>query len=156
MRPHEHLIIGIIASVILYLLYPSTGIIGILLIISTTVLVDVDHYIFYVFKKKDINLVRAYKWYINNIRKTHHLSREEKRKIFFGFHFLHGVEILAIIYLLYLKVSPIFLYVLIGYSLHYFADLIVEGIWCRTLDKISVIYSFFRGRKLKFIDDVSF
>jgi hypothetical protein len=126
------------------------------LIIASTVLVDVDHYIYYVFKKKNFSLIKAYKWYQSNRIKSHHLSREEKRKIYFGFHFLHGVEILAIIYFLYAYASSLFLYVLIGYSLHFFADLIVEGIWCGTIDKVSVIYNFLKGRKLKFIDDVDF
>ncbi len=154
MLPHEHLISGIIVAGILFLIYPIIGFLGVLLIVLSAVLVDVDHYLFYVIKKKDLNLVNAYKWYEFNRKRTHYLSKKEKNKIFFGFHFLHGIEIFAIIYLLYAYVNPIFLYIMIGYSLHFFADLLVEAIWCGKTDKISVIYSFIRMNKLKFVDDI--
>lgn len=154
MLPHEHLIVGIIFAVVLFLIFPSVGISGMFLIIASAVLIDVDHYIYYISKKNDKSLIRAYKWYIEGMRKTRHLPRKEKRKIYFGFHFLHGVEILAIIYFLYIYVSQTFLYIFLGYSLHLFADLLVEGVWYGTTDKISVIYSFFHGKKLKFIDEI--
>jgi hypothetical protein len=156
MLPHEHLIVGIIFSVILFFINPSVGFLGILLIVLSTVLVDVDHYLFYAVKKRDLSLIHAYKWYQSNRIRTHNLSRKEKRKIYFGFHFFHGIEILAIIYLLYAYVNSIFLYILMGYSLHFFADLLVEVIWCGKTDKISVIYSFIRMNKLKFVDEVEF
>ncbi|MDO8528973.1 MAG: hypothetical protein Q7S06_03745 [Nanoarchaeota archaeon] len=154
MLPHEHLISAIIFSGIFFLISPSIGFLGVLLIILSAVLVDVDHYIFYAVKKRDLSLVNAYKWYQSNRVRTHHLSRKEKSKIYFGFHFLHGIEIFAIIYLLYAYVNPVFLYVMMGYSLHFFGDLLVEVVWCGKTDKISVIYSFFRMNKLKFVDDI--
>jgi len=154
MHPTEHLISGIIVAGVLFLIYPSVGLLGALLIIISTVLVDIDHYIFYAIKKRDLSLVHAYRWYRDIRRRTHHMPKKEKSKIFFGFHFLHGIEIFAIIYLLYAYVNPIFLYVMIGYSLHFFADLLVETIWCGRTDKISVIYSFIRMNKLKFVDDM--
>src|SRR3989338_8138206 len=154
MLPHEHLIIGVIFSAIIFFIFPSIGAVEILLIILSTTLIDVDHYIYYAVKKRDLNLIRAYKWYQSNRAKTHHLSRKEKSKIYLGFHFFHGIEILIIIYLLYHYIHQIFLYVLIGYSLHFFADIFVEVVGCGKTHKISVIYSFLRGRKLKFIDDI--
>ena len=154
MLPYEHLIVGVIFTVILFFINPSIGFLGALLIVLSTVLVDIDHYIFYAIKKRDLSLINAYKWYQSNRVKTHHLSKKEKSKIYFGFHFLHGIEIFAIIYLLYAYINPIFLYIMMGYSLHFFADLLVEAVWCGRTDKISVIYSLLRGRKLKFVDNI--
>ncbi len=154
MLPIKHFILGVAVAVAIYFLFPEVTILGLVIIVLSNVLIDVDHYVYHAVKKKDLSLVRAYKWYQLNRVKTHHLSRKEKSKIYFGFHFFHGIEILAIIYLLYAYVNNIFFYVMIGYSLHFVSDLITEAVICGKVDKISVIYSFFRMNKLKFVDEL--
>ncbi len=154
MLPFRHLIFVLFFSFVLFLLFPSIGFFGFLLIILSSILIDVDHYVYHIYKKRDFSLTRAYNWYINNRRKTRHLPRKEKKKIYFGFCFFHGIEIIGIIYLLHIYISQIFLFVLIGFSLHLVLDMIIEFIDIGRTDKISVIYSLIISKRLKFVDDI--
>ncbi len=155
MKPLKHLILGIILAVILFVTLPEIGLVNLGIILASSVLIDIDHYFYYVYKKKKINPIKAYKWYTISIRKICKWSRKQKRDISFGCHFLHGVEILLLLYVLYFYFSPIFLYILIGVAFHLGVDLIDEIIGCGRLDKISIIYGLLRHKKLKFIDDLN-
>jgi hypothetical protein len=119
------------------------------------VLIDIDHYAYFIFKKKSFNPIKAYSWYRENNRKGRSLSKYEKRQIYFGFHFLHGIEILMITYFLYYIFSyQIFLSIFLGFSFHLFIDIINEAVYCGKSDKISIVWSFLRSKKLKFIEDI--
>ncbi len=155
MKPLKHLILGIILAAILFVILPEISLVQLGIIVVSSVLIDIDHYFYYIYKKGDKSLVRAYKWYTTSIRKTCKWSRKQKRDISFGFHFLHGIEILLLLYVLYFYFSPIFLYILIGVAFHLGIDLIDEIIECGRLDKISIIYGLLKHKKLKFIDDLN-
>ncbi|MCX6746762.1 MAG: hypothetical protein NTU63_01370 [Candidatus Pacearchaeota archaeon] len=154
MKPQSHFLLGIFFVLFLFFLFPQTPISGLLIIFLSSILIDVDHYLYYVFKKGDKSIIRAYKWFTENRKKAHHLSKKEKREISFGFLFLHGVEILIALYFLYVYVSEIFLYLLIGFGFHLLVDIVSEGIECGKFNKISIIYSFLLHKRLKFIDDI--
>ena len=154
MNPLKHLILGIILGIILFVTLPEIGLVQLGIIVASSILIDIDHYFYYVYKRKKISPIKAYKWYTVSIRKTNKLPRKQKRDISFGFHFFHGIEILILLYVLYFYVSPIFLYILIGVTFHFLIDLIDEIIVCGRLDKISIIYGLMRHKKLKFIDEL--
>ena len=156
MKPQSHFLLGILFILLLFFLFPQIPFFGLLIIFLSSILIDVDHYLYYVFKKGDKSIIRAYKWFTENRKKAYHLSRQEKRKISFGFLFLHGVEILIALYFLYIHVSEIFLYILLGFGFHLLVDIVSEGIECGKFNKISIIYSFLLHKRLKFIDDINF
>jgi len=141
MYPIQHFSLGIIFTLILFFIFPQIGLIGFFLIVTSTVLIDVDHYLYYVFKKRDISLKNAYKWFI------------QRRKRFSQiFYFLHGVEVLIILFILGIFVSKYFLFVFMGFSFHLFLDTIYQIIQNERIDKFSLVYDFFKFRRLKFID----
>ena len=101
MRPTQHLLLGIVLALILFVIFPEIGLVQAAIIVASSVLIDIDHYLYYVYRKGDKSLIRAYKWYTTSIRKAHKLPRKQKKEISFGFHFLHGIEILILFYVLY-------------------------------------------------------
>jgi len=153
MYPKHHFFLGIILALILFFIFPQIGWIGFFIILTATVLIDVDHYTYYVYKKKDWNLKKAYYWSFKNGKKYLSLPREQKDKYYTGFCFLHGIEILIILFFLGKFFSVYFYYILIGFSFHLFLDIIDQIIINKRIDKLSVIHDFFKFKKLKLIQE---
>jgi len=153
MLPFRHFLYGILFSLICFLIFPEIGLVGFLLILSSTVLIDVDHYLFYVYKKKDWNLKKSYEWFIQHTEKLNSFSRKQREKYYVGFVFLHGVEILIILYLFSLFISKYFIYIFTGFAFHLLLDLVEQTIYWNRFDRISLIYDFIKYKKLKFIED---
>jgi len=82
------------------------------------------HYLYYVYKKRDLSLRNAYRYFIKNKKKMLSLSRKERNKIYGGFVIFHGIEFLILLFLLSL-ISEYFLYILIGCAFHLFSDLFI-------------------------------
>lgn len=123
MLPKQHIILGLIFATVLLLLFPQIGLIGFLIIIFSTVLIDVDHYLFYVWYKKDYSLRNCYRWFIKKSREFRNLSKEQKKKINCPPIIFHGFEALIILIILSFF-SKIFIYILIGFLFHEFLDII--------------------------------
>ena len=153
MGPIKHFLLGIILALILFFIFPQITWIEFFLIFASTVLIDVDHYTYYVYKKKDWNLKKAFSWYLKNGKKYLSMSREQKDTYYTGFCFLHGIEILAILFLLGKFFSIYFYYILIGFIFHMFLDTIDQIILKKRIDKLSIIYDFLNFRKLKLIQE---
>ncbi len=153
MKPLQHLILGIIFALVLLVLFPSIDLIGFFLIIASTVLIDVDHYTYYIYKTKNFNLKKSFNWYLKDSKKYLSLSRKEKDKYYTGFCFLHGVEILIILFLLGKFVSVYFYYVLIGFVFHLSLDFIEQIKQNKRIDKLSIIYDIIKFRKLKLFQE---
>jgi hypothetical protein len=154
MNPLSHFLSGLLFAGGIMLIFPKVTFVELIIFILSTMLIDADHYLFFLCKKKDANPIHAYQWYTHNNQKTRHLSRHEKKNIYYGFHFFHGLEVLFLVYLLYCLVSPFFLFVLLGFAIHLFADLIVEYAGCASLYKLSVFYSLAKGKRLRFVEQV--
>lgn len=154
MKPITHLILGIILAVILFVTIPEISLIQLGIIVAASVLIDIDHYFYYVYKKKKLNPIKAYKWYIGNRKKCCSMSKEQKEKVHFGTCFLHGIEILILLFILGFFVSNVFYFILIGFTFHLLLDLSVEIIYYNNYNKISVTYAFLKSRGLIFIDDM--
>lgn len=149
MLPKHHILLGTIFAAALFLIFPKIDLIGFLLIIASTVLMDIDHYVYYVFKKRDLSLKNAYKWFIQKRKKYLALSRKKRNEIYTEAHFLHGIEALLILFVLGVYVSKYFLYILIGFAFHLFLDIIYQRKIHDRLDRISLIYDFLKFRRLK-------
>ena len=154
MIPTKHFYFGLILALILFFIFPQIGLIEFFIIIASTVLIDVDHYLYYVYKKKDWNLKKAYHWFYKNCKKYASLSEEQKNQYYGGFCFLHGIEILIILFLLGRFFSVYFYYMLIGFAFHLSLDTVHQLIQKGRVDKLSVIYDFFKFKKLKLIQDI--
>ena len=123
MLPKFHLIFGLILSIIIFLIFPEIGYLGLIIILMSSVLIDVDHYLFYAFTKKDLSLKNAHSWFIEKNKEAMKLSRKERLKINQIPCIFHGIETIIVIILLSF-ISKIFFYILIGLLFHQLLDFI--------------------------------
>jgi hypothetical protein len=145
MLPKYHLILGIFFVTILHFLFHINFFyLGIILLSS--VLIDIDHFFYFFLLKKDWNPFHAYKWYMERWKKSKRLSKEQLKKTYIGFYMFHGIEILAVLYLLGIY-FPIFFFIFIGFAFHFLVDTPDEIIRKGTVEKISLIYNYYRFRK---------
>lgn len=149
MYPKIHFIIGILFTILSLFLFPQIIFLNLFLVFSSSILIDGDHYFYYIFKKKDSNLIRCYKWYKEKIKKTLSLPMNKRKKIYSGFYLFHGIEWIIIFFLLGYYLAPRCSYIAIGFLLHWVADTPHEFYTKRTMDKSSLIYSIYRFRKLE-------
>ncbi|MDO8623509.1 MAG: hypothetical protein Q7R52_04635 [archaeon] len=154
MFPKYHLLFGLIFSIVLLMLFPSIELTGFFIIVSSSVLIDVDHYLYYVFKKRDLSLKNAHRWFHNNIKKYESLSLEHKKQVYSGVFFLHGIESIILLILLSSHMA-IFLFILIGFIFHQildFIDIIQKRI--KPYKVISFAYSIKETRNKKLVDEI--
>jgi len=144
----RHLFFGIILSALLFILFPSLGFLPILIVFLSSVLIDTDHYLYYIFIKKDLSLKNAYLWYMQRWKHFNASPMSERKKCYAGFFMFHGIEWLVILFLMWNYVSPCFLYVFMGFLFHFCLDTPDEIIKKGTVDKISLIWNYYRFRKL--------
>ncbi len=122
MYPKTHILLGGIFAILIYFILQLT-IFQAIVIFLASVLIDIDHYLYYVYRKKDFSLKNAYNWFLEGEKKFDKLPENEKKKIFIGIYIFHGIEAIIILILLsYL--SKFFLFVLIGFLFHQSFDLI--------------------------------
>ena len=145
MLPKTHIIINLFISLpLLFILKP----IYVLIFFFSSILIDVDHYIYYVFKKKDLSLKRAYKWFLVGRAKWLKMSQEERKKHKHGFMVFHGIEPLFLVLVLSFFYQPLF-FVFLGFSIHMVEDLI-EAIPLQTAKtKLFLSYSIYNYFKKK-------
>jgi hypothetical protein len=153
MLPNKHIIFGAIFSLIFFLLYPKISLEGALIVFLSALLVDFDHYLYYVFRKKDINPLAAYHWHKKLHKKFLSLSREQLRKIYSGFFIFHGLEALLIVLLLGILLSGFFLFIFVGFLFHMILDWYTEIRLKDRTDKLFLLFDFLNFKKLKNIED---
>lgn len=147
MFPSKHFLYGGIFSLSLYLLFPQINFFSFLVIWFSSVLIDVDHYLYYVCLNKNLSLKKSYKWFRSFEKKFEEIPN--KKDFFCGVYFLHGAEV-AILLLALAYFNNLFLFIFIGFIFHQMLDLIDISIKGARYDKvISSFYSLFRGRNKK-------
>ncbi len=152
MHPPQHLFLGMIFSLGLLFLFPQIGLIGFLIVLVSSVLIDIDHYLYYIYKKKDLSLKNAYRWFIKNEKKFLSLPRKQRNKFYGGFYFLHGIEIIIILFFLGLF-SKYFLFIFVGFSFHLLLDISYGIKYHDKIDKFSLVYDFIKFKRLRFIEE---
>lgn len=152
MNPISHLIFGTIFAFFLYLIAPHIGILEALLILSASVLIDIDHYFYYLYKEKEYNLWKLYLKLINKQKKFRQLSAEEREKYYSGFFIFHGIEVLAILFLIS-YFFPLAIYIFIGFAFHLLLDYLHQTLFFRRVDKVSLIRDFYKFKKLQRFKD---
>ena len=118
MMPSDHMLYGFIAALIILFLFPEIGAYGLLIIFLSSVLIDADHYLYYVYKTRDFNLSNAVDFYLKmkNEQKSSKKSAKEPLMIF------HTAEFWLLLFILSFF-NEVFAYVLAGILIHVFLDI---------------------------------
>ena len=150
MLPKTHIIMGGIASIILFLLFPHFfTLFYAFIVFLSSVLIDFDHYIYYAVKKKDLSLAKAYKWFVSKSDIWKNLSQNERKEYKKDILIFHGFECWLLLILL-IYISPLFLFILIGIFIHMLFDFIDLYIHRYSPGhKVSQIYTHIRNKKKK-------
>lgn len=149
MLPKYHLAFGFIFSSILFLSLENLSLIGASIIFLSSFLIDVDHYIYYSFKRKDLSLKNSINYFLIQRKKLFKMNIKKRKKFYSCFCFLHGIEVLLLLFLMGIFISKYFLLIFIGFTFHLFLDLLEEIHEESRLDKLSLIYDWFKFKKLK-------
>jgi len=107
MLPRYHFLFGLIFSAILFPIVKWNS----LIILMASVLIDVDHYLYYVFKVRKFNLKKSFNYF--------YMGEFGEKKLLFVFHTVEFWVILLIASLYF----HILFYFLIGIMFHMFLDL---------------------------------
>jgi len=147
MLPKSHIILGAIFSLILVHFFNFSLIAGGIIFLSS-VLIDVDHYLYYVYKKKDWSLRRAYGFFIENERKLLSCPRQKRNKIAVPLCPFHGIEFVLILLFLGIFLWKYLFFVTFGFFFHLFIDIIYQTTYWDRLDRISIAYDWIKYKKL--------
>jgi hypothetical protein len=149
MLPKTHVIAGIILSFAIFLLWPAIGLFYLLIFFFSSILIDFDHYLYFIWAKKDFSLAHAYKWFVAKRDFIRSLPLSKKAKYQHAVLIFHGIELWVIVLLLSF-IHPMFVYVLFGITIHMFFDFI-EIIYYKNpiYSKISQIYVYFSNKNKK-------
>lgn len=154
MLPRQHLLSGFLFSLILFFFYPEIGYLGVLIILLSTFFIDVDHYLYYVYRKKDWSLRNSYNWYFIIGRKGKKFTVKQKKKSYSELCFLHGIESIIILAVLS-YFSLFFFYILLGFVFHQILDAIDLYRRKYNYDKIiSFFYTVYLLKYKKHIEDI--
>ena len=152
MYPQQHVIFGFLLALLLLFLFPEIGLLGAATIFLSSFLIDIDHYIYSAIKRKDYNPISIIKWHYSIEKKFLGKSRKERSKYWVGWNFLHGFEILLLLLIFSFIFSIYFFYIFIGFLFHLIPDWIKDYSYQDRLDKVSIVYDYFKYKKLKHID----
>ena len=140
MLPKVHIITGAIFALLIWIIFPSVGWLNALIIFLSSFLIDVDHYLYYLYKQKDHSLKKAYRWFIEKKERWFRLSKKQREKETSTIIIFHGIEFFIVLVLL-IFLNKIFFFVLLGISLHMILDFIELKIYNVPLYyKISQLY----------------
>jgi len=112
MMPSKHILAGIMFSIIFFIL--GFPILYIVLMIATSILIDIDHVFYYVAKFKRINPIEMNRYF----KKDAHLENSNNLLPLLIFHNMETLILLVILSIYF----PIFSYILIGVLIHMILD----------------------------------
>lgn len=153
MLPKYHIILGFIFSLTLYFLIPEITLLPALIIWISSFMIDIDHYIYTAIKRKTINPWKVYRWHLK-VFYYFEKHKKHKNEYYSAVFFLHGIEILIILFFLGIYFSEVFLFILIGFVFHLFLDLSFAIVKGYRLDKVSLIYDVVNYRNLNDINSL--
>ena len=122
MLPKWHILIGFISALILVLFFSLPLTAGIIIFFSS-VLLDIDHYLIYIYQTKNLGLKKAFNWAITEEKIWCQLSKKEIAKYKMHIFLFHGIELFLILLVLS-QFHIFFQWVLIGFLIHMTADMI--------------------------------
>ena len=148
MLPKHHIILGIFFCLILY--FFNFSFFRLVIIFLSSVLIDIDHYLWYAFGGKTLSLKEAYAWFVKTGKYYDSLPEKQRKKLYVGVFPFHSIEFLLPLFILGFA-SPILLFIFIGFIFHSICDLLSE-IWGpqRATYKISIIYTLIKRKFIGF------
>ncbi len=117
MLPSTHFIAALIISIFLIVLGLQWW--QLALFFFATVFIDVDHYIYFIYKKGSLNLFRAYNYFYT----LNKILKKKKRKIELLMVF-HNIEFLILISISVFLSFQIFFPIFLGVLIHYVLDFV--------------------------------
>lgn len=149
MLPKWHLFFGLVISLILFPFFSWQ----VLLFLAATVLIDFDHYLIYMIKRKDLGLKTSYAFFRD-------LDKKQKNQNFKGFYtfflcIFHTYEFLLILFILSFIYNPLLL-IFLGFIYHLAIDIVFVRIVYNKkylffyLKNFSLVYHLFTRNKKRF------
>jgi len=120
MYPRTHILFGLLMALLIKLIF-LVSLMQALIIFASAFLIDIDHYLYYVFKKKDLSPFRAYAWFIELDKRMEKLSAAKRKQYKTPLMIFHGIEFWLILLILSFY-SRIFTFILIGVAVHMILD----------------------------------
>jgi hypothetical protein len=145
MNPSWHIFFGFLFSVFLFFLFPEVGITNLSLLFLSSVLIDVDHYLFYIYERRGFNLRRAYNYFIEHKKKWKKFGNKV-HDISPSFFIFHGLEVLLLLFLFSFLFKQLY-FVFIGFSFHLLLDLFEQAVYSDKSQKISVVNDFLNYKR---------
>jgi hypothetical protein len=121
MLPHWHALFGFVAAYIIAYFF-NVPLVFAFVVFASSVLIDVDHYILYIYKTKNFSLKKSFNWATQKRAKWAKLSSKEKKQYKIEYFIFHGIEFLLILFLLS-YFSVFFMWIAIGILIHLAADI---------------------------------
>ena len=90
MLPRWHIIFGFLFILLVWQLFPEISFFYLGLILFGAIFIDFDHYAYYVYKKKNLSLKKAYNWFIEFEKKFLSLPKNQRNNFYCGFLLLPG------------------------------------------------------------------
>jgi len=149
MTPKVHAISGFILASLLYFIFPEVNLLFALLIFVSSFAIDGDYFLYHMYKTGKFSLIGTYKYARSRGTKYKSLSKKNKKEYFRAYRIFHGIEIPIILFFLGRFVWAGFYFILIGVGLHLILDWYCDLVYGIRQDKLSIILSLFRLRKLK-------
>ena len=138
MFPKDHFLLGLIFSISLFFIFPKINLVAASIVFLSTLLIDVDHYLYFIFSRDNLSLKKAYRWF-----KERHFKVKTGEISILIFHGLEFLILLAILSFL----NKIFLWVLIGSLFHLLLDFLEATYHKKPFNaKISQIYNLFNKK----------
>ena len=153
MYPLKHFLFGFLFSLILFFFF-KISLLEFFITFLSSILIDVDHYVYYIYKEKNVSLRKAYRWFVKMEKKLNSMPKKQRDHIYGGVLFLHGIEILITLLLASFFISKFFLFIFLGFTFHLCLDIIYFLKNNMRVDKISIFYDLLKFRKMKFINDI--
>jgi hypothetical protein len=141
MNPPWHVFFGGLFSIFLFFLFPEIEMINLFLIFFSSILIDVDHYLFYIYEKRGFSLRKAYAYFINHKKKWKNSERDSRKTFPTSFFIFHGLEVLLLLFALSFFFKPLY-FIFIGFSFHLCLDLIEQAAYSNKSQKISILNDF--------------
>ena len=150
MLPKHHIITGAIISTLLYIIFPLT-IIQTLTIFLSSFLIDFDHYLYYLIKKKDTNPINATKWFYKYRTAWLNLSTQQRKQYKRPLFIFHNIECWLILLVL-AQINSLTYFILLGIAIHISLDYL-EIIYLKEplYQKFSIILTYLKNKKKRFI-----
>ena len=148
MLPRYHIIIGLIISSSIVLLFNISLISGIIIFLSSF-LIDIDHYFYYIYKKKNLSIKKSYQWFVKRTIKCKKIPKKQRKNYKSPVLIFHGIEFWLFIFILSLFYH-FFFYIFIGIIIHMFVDIsyiIYQRYPCTS--KISQINTYLKNKNKK-------